>query len=365
MDETTRHPATTETSVSPLSRLPGLAGITWIGIFALLAAILIYGRAVLIPLAVAVLIWSLINALTRVIDRAGMGVVALPRRFRMFLAIIIMILAGWMVAALIASNVADVSGAAPLYEQNVRAVLPAIFASLGISEPPQMGDILARIDIGSVVTNLTSAIGSMISNVGLIALYVAFLLMEQESFDKKVEALFPRRERADHVRKVLTRIETQIERYLWIKTLMSLATAVLSYVVLRFVGVDYAEFWALVVFLFNYIPTVGSILAVFLPALLTILQFASFGTFLTVLVPLVTIQVIIGNVVEPRFMGNQLNLSPLVLMLSLSLWGSIWGIAGMFLCVPLMVILLIILAQFPETRPLAVLMSSSGSIEQD
>ncbi|MEO1020002.1 MAG: AI-2E family transporter, partial [Pseudomonadota bacterium] len=104
-------------------------------------------------------------------------------------------------------------------------------------------------------------------------------------------------------------------------------------------------------------------LAVMLPAFLTIIQFASLSVFAAVLLPLIGIQFVVGNVIEPRLMGTQLNLSPLVLMLSLSLWGSIWGIAGMFLCVPIMVILLIILSQFAQTRPLAILMSSTGKVD--
>ncbi len=363
----TRAPATDdgfrEEAPSPLAGLPGLAGLTWIGIFAVLASILIYGRSVLIPLAVAVLLWHLINALARLIGRSGMGHIAIPRWLCLTISILIMVIGCWQVVNLIAGNVAQVSGAAANYEANIRRLLPELLVSVGIEEPPTMAELMTRIDVGGLVARLSAALGALIGNVGLIALYVAFLLLEQGSFEMKVRALFPKPERAAHIRHVLADIERRIERYIWIKTLMSLLTAGLSYAVLWVMAVDYAEFWALIIFFFNYIPTVGSILAVALPALLTLVQFASISSFLAVVAPLAAIQFLVGNLLEPRLMGSQLNLSPLVVILSLSLWASIWGIAGMFLCVPIMVILLIILSQFNQTRPIAILMSSSGKVD--
>ena len=115
-------------------------------------------------------------------------------------------------------------------------------------------------------------------------------------------------------------------------------------------------------FFFYYIPTVGSILAIVAPAVLTLVQFDSLTPFLVVLLVFGTIQIVTANVVEPAVMGSTLNLSPLVVILSLAVWGTMWGVVGMFLCVPIMVVGLIVLAQFEATRPLAVLMSADGRI---
>ncbi len=116
------------------------------------------------------------------------------------------------------------------------------------------------------------------------------------------------------------------------------------------------------VFFFYYIPTVGSILAIIAPALLTLVQFDHLTPFLIVLFVFGTIQVVTANVIEPAIMGRSLNLSPLVVIVSLVLWGTIWGVVGMFLCVPIMVVALIVLAQFETTRPVAVLLSADGRI---
>ena len=129
------------------------------------------------------------------------------------------------------------------------------------------------------------------------------------------------------------------------------------------VGVDFAAFWAFTIFLLNFIPTIGSIIATLFPALLALIQFDTFAQFFIVLVGVGSIQVIVGNFLEPKLMGNTLNVSPFIVMMSLTLWGSIWGIAGMFLSVPITVILLIVFAHFEKTRYLAILLSGNGNLK--
>ena len=112
------------------------------------------------------------------------------------------------------------------------------------------------------------------------------------------------------------------------------------------------------------VPAVGSILAIAAPSLLALVQFDSLTPFLTVLLVFGTIQVVMSNVVEPAMMGRSLNLSPLVVIVSLVVWGTMWGVVGMFLCVPIMVVLMIVFAHFETTRPVAVLLSSNGEIPE-
>ncbi len=145
--------------------------------------------------------------------------------------------------------------------------------------------------------------------------------------------------------------------------MVSALTGIISYIILLWVGVDYVPFWALLIFMLNYIPTIGSMVAVLLPTTLALVQFDTFGPFVTLLVSLGTVQVLIGNVLEPRLMGSSLNLSPLVVILALSLWGQMWGVTGMFLSVPITVISMIVLANFPQTRAIAVAMSENGRLK--
>ena len=139
-------------------------------------------------------------------------------------------------------------------------------------------------------------------------------------------------------------------------------TGVLSYIFLRIVDVDFAGVWGLLIFLLNFIPTVGSIIATIFPAMIALAQSDGYTLFLLVLAGIGILQVCIGNIIEPRLMGNSFNLSPIVILLNLGLWQYIWGIPGMFLCVPFLIILTIILSHFPKTRPIAIILSSDGRL---
>jgi AI-2 transport protein TqsA len=128
------------------------------------------------------------------------------------------------------------------------------------------------------------------------------------------------------------------------------------------VEVDFAGVWGLLIFLLNFIPTVGSIIATIFPAMIALAQSDGYTLFILVLVGIGALQIGIGNILEPRLMGNSFNLSPIVILLNLGLWQYIWGIPGMFLCVPFLIILTIILSHFPGTRPIAIILSSDGRL---
>jgi AI-2 transport protein TqsA len=342
-----------------------LRAAVWLALFLMAGYLLHAGRNVLIPLALAVLIWQLINAISARLQRLRVRGRALRRWQRQSLGILLIVLALWLVVNLIARNVGVVSANAPVYEANLLALLPRIAALVGLPPPQSVSELVGQIHLDVWIRSVSAALAGFASSTGLVALYVAFMLVEQETFDRKVDALFPAPDKAVSVRAVFQEIERRIERYLWIKTLMSAATAALSWCVLAAVGCQNAGFWALVIFMLNYIPFIGSLLGVLFPALLTLVQFGSFGPFLAAVIGLALVQFSLGNVLEPRLMGSSLNLSPIVIMVSLAVWGSLWGVAGMFLCVPIMVIIMIICAHFPTTRPLAVLLSATGQLDKD
>ncbi|MFO1038839.1 MAG: AI-2E family transporter [Geminicoccaceae bacterium] len=342
-----------------------IVAAAWLIVVILVGALLVIGRDVLIPLALAVLIWQLINAIAARYRKVRIRGQTPNTWLRLTLAVATIVLALILVSNLIVDNVGAVTAAAPRYEQNLSQVLPHIAATFGLPAPPRLGEMLGHIDIGAWIGSISTTLGAFAGNIGLVALYVAFMLFEQESFDRKIDRLFPDPARAAEVRRLLGHMERRIERYLWIKTILSVLAAVLSWFVLLAVGVDYAAFWALIVFMLSYIPTIGAIFGVMFPALLTLLQFGAIGPFLVVTIGLGIIQFGLHNVLEPKLMGHSLNLSPVVMILSLAVWGSMWGVAGMFLCVPIMVIAMIICAHFTTTRPIALLMSATGELERD
>src|SRR3954447_1569757 len=342
-----------------------IAAATWLALLLMIGFLLYAGRPVLIPLALAVLIWQLVNAVSARLQRIEIAGYT-PRRWHQLLAAVVLIaFLLWLVVNLIVRNVGAVSARASVYEANLLALLPRIAGLFVLPAAQSVGDLMGQIQLDVLIRSISAALAGFVGSIGLVALYVAFMLVEQETFARKVDVLFSSPAKAAAVRAALDDIERRIERYLWIKTLMSLATAGLSWCLLVVVGCQNASFWALLVFMLNYIPVVGSFLGVVFPALLVLVQFGSFAPFFVALIGLGAVQVRCGSVLEPRLVGSSLNLSPLSILVALAVWGALWGITGMLLCVPITVILMIVCAHFESTRPLAILVSATGRLESD
>jgi AI-2 transport protein TqsA len=323
--------------------------------------VLVVGKALLVPLAIAIMIWYIINALSRAYARM------LPGKKRRNLlttaaAVVTIGILLTMVINMIDSSIGDVVAQAPIYKQNLDTLLDKLIIQLDLDWVPNITQVTDSIEVAPMISSLAATLTGLIGKTTLILIYVLFLLLEQKSFDKKIVSLFPEPSHQEKIRSLITRTQSDIQTYVWIKTLTSMTTGLASYFILLTVGVDFAQFWAFTIFLLNFIPTIGSIIATLFPAILALIQFDTLTPFLIVLICVGSIQFAIGSVLEPRLMGNSLNLSPLVVLLSLALWGSVWGIAGMFLCVPLTVICVIILSHFPQTRGIAILLSGDGQV---
>ena len=344
------------------ARIGAFAGAALIA--ALTIFFLIEGRDLLIPIAVAIVIWYLLNALARFFTRIPVVGETLPRWITLIGAVVIVVIAIALVAELISDNISQVAAAAPAYQANFEKLVLSASQFAGFQEPPDIAKIVDEIDIRALISGLASTVAGFAGSLGIVLVYVLFLLIEQGSFQKKINALFPDAEKRQDVRDLLSRMQTQIQSYVAIKTLASVTTGAISYGILLVVGVDFAAFWGFVIFLLNYIPTIGSLLGILLPTLLAVVQFATIGPVLAVLIGGGTTQFVIGNVVEPRLMGTSLNISPLVVLISLAVWGSIWGLAGMFLSVPLTMIAMIVFSYFTPTRPIAIMLSGDGEIER-
>ncbi|MEL6862419.1 MAG: AI-2E family transporter, partial [Pseudomonadota bacterium] len=201
---------------------------------------------------------------------------------------------------------------------------------------------------------------------------MAFLFLAQSAWPDKLDRIFVDSERRQQVKEVGDAARHGIETYLWTQTVISALITVLTYGTLVALGVDNALFLSTLIFVLNYIPTIGSIVAALVPPLFALVQpevaswipgdapndsyiFAAF-----VLAGVSFWQFSIGNFVQPRIMGDTLNLSALVVLLGLAIWGAIWGIPGMFLSAPLTVLMMILFAQSESTKWIAILLSANG-----
>jgi predicted PurR-regulated permease PerM len=329
--------------------------LSTIGVF----YVLVVGKAFLVPLAMAVMIWYVINALSRAYAKI------LPRitekNWITTLASLISIALFLMFAVnMVENNISAVQTHLPGYKENLSAIA-ARFSdqSYLTSFLPDISEMVNKIEIGPILSSLTGTL----ANIFLVPIYVLFLMLEQGTFTRKIGAIFPNKERRESILSILSHAQEDIQTYLWIKTMTSVITGLVSFLVLSMVGVDFAGFWAFTIFLLNFIPTIGSVIATLFPAVLALVQFDTVYPFLIVLLGVGAIQLVVGNFLEPKLMGNSLNVSPFIVMMSLTLWGSIWGVAGMFLSVPITVMMLIVFAHFDRTRYLAILLSGDGSLK--
>lgn len=320
------------------------------------------GRNFLIPLVLAVMTWSLLNALTDHILRIRIGAATLPRWLATLLSIMALVLFMLGIYQLLASQADSLATAGPVYQENFSRLLNELMAWAGIEQLPSTDSLFQNINIGSILSLVGGSVGSIFTSIVLIFIYTGFLFAEQNLIPSKLAALHLSAEEAEETRRIFTEIAAQVQRYIWMKTLVSLLTGVLSYLILKLIGVDFAAVWALLIFLLNYIPNIGSILGVIFPALLTLVQFDTLTPFLLVTVGLGAVQFIVGNVIEPAFMGKSLNLSSFMIVLSLTFWGLLWGIPGMFLSVPIMVMTAIVCARFEGLRGIAVILSADGAL---
>ncbi len=322
-----------------------------------------YGSGIFIPLAVALLVWFLINAVAASYQRFSLGGFHLPRAAAVALSLATILIGGFLMVNVVVTNVGAMSADSITFEKSLDPLINEFAGFFDISDKDVLNDIFDKIGFESLLSQIITAMASFASQLGVVVIYVLFLMLEQQFFDAKLRALVRDEAKRTWINGMLQRVAKDIQSYMWIMTLISAMTAGLSYLVMVWVGLDYAPFWAFLIFVLNFIPTIGSIVSTLFPFTFALLQFQHFGPAIILLVVIGAIQFVIGNIAQPRLAGQMLNMSGFVVILSLFAWGAIWGIAGMFLAVPITAIMIIVMANFQSTRPVAILMSQAGSVD--
>ncbi len=324
---------------------------------------LIYGQSLLIPFFGALLLWIMVKGITSGINRIRIFREFVPRWIKTTISSILLIAALVFTSSLLSSSADQLKTSFPVYESNIHLLATEIEGYLSIDIKAFFQNNAQSINYGSILTKIINALSELLGSTFMVLIYVLFLFLEARNFSTKLHILFATNDKHQQVVEVLQKIEHSVSQYLGLKTLVSFITGLASYIALWFIGIDAPAFWAILIFILNFIPTIGSLTATIFPAVFCLLQFGSFGPGLMVLLIVGSIQVLVGNILEPRFMGNSLNISPMVAILSLSFWGLIWGVVGMILSIPITVIAIIICSQFPQTRSVAILLSENGNIK--
>lgn len=332
------------------------------GIGALTIYSMIVGRNILLPLVVAFVVWYFVNILATAIRRYSRNVV--PGWLAVVLGAVGVLVLATLIGNMFGNSVAAIAEQLPAYEARFDALLASWGQYFGMDHTPRAAELLGRVDFRALIRASAAEIAGLAGNAGLVLLYVFFLLLEQNGFNKKLSRLIGNPDRERSTRVVIARIHQDLQTYLRIKVLLALLSALFGWAIMAWVGLEFASFWAALLFLFYFVPTIGTPLALLGPAVFALVQFESLTPFLIVIVPNVIVQLVVANFVEPAMMGRSLNLSPFVSIVALVVFGTLWGLIGMVLCVPILVAIVIILSHFERTRGLAVLLSAKGDITE-
>jgi AI-2 transport protein TqsA len=328
-----------------------------------LVVVLIYAKSIIIPFILAILFWFLIRVIKKILFKVKF-ISKWPKWLLTTLSSILLLSFLLLAVQLISKNIQQLSNTLPVYEANVTKITNSINERFDIDLFSMMSDYAKDLNFGGLLSSLFSALTGLFGSAFTVLLYLIFLLLEEPIFPKKLKAMYPDKEQFKHINLLVGKIDHSIGNYIALKTVTSLVTGFLSYFALLFIGIDAPVFWAFLIFVLNFIPTIGSLIATLFPTIFAILQFGEFTPGFLVLAIIGSIQLIVGNFIEPKLMGNTLNISPLVVFLTLAIWGVMWGVTGMLLSVPITVILIIILSEFPGTKPIAILLSQQGQLKE-
>ncbi len=337
-------------------------------ILTLVITALAMGRPFLLPLVLALVVWYVIASLRDVMASLRVGNFSLPRWVSLLLSMSIIGSIAYFVVNIVLTSFASLIGDFPTYVADANRLLALVQGLLpeGVTLDINLQNQFDRI-LG-IANNFAGQLRLVTQNLVIVVIYVAFMLVEDQRFNSKLRHLFPNEDDYARARQMLGAISRKIQAYLTVKTLMSLITAILAYIILLVFDINYAPVWAMLVFFLNFIPVVGSIIAVMLPVAMAVLQFWDVSPWVILIVTglLIAVQQFVGSILEPRFLGSSLNLSPLIILVALSFWGFLWGPVGMLISVPVTVMMAIIFAAVPATRWIAVLLSQNGdSVEEE
>lgn len=387
--------STPTSTPSRVSNWTWLTAGVWIIATVAIGFVLHQGAKIFGPFAMAIFVWLVMEGFSRVIRNYLPKV---PGWLTYVLAVIIVVLSIVIFIGVIRGAVEEFVDKSSEYERHINDIIKNIYTQLNLlapadpvadpgplipgatpvpapveavspAQPPTVSQLLS-----SNATSLAQLAGNtasgLVGDLVLVFIYVAFLIVSAGAFAGKLDRIFIRPGDRKRANLIGAEVRRAMEQYLWVQTALSIIATCLTYATLLAIGLDNALFWAFVIFVLNYIPTVGSIIATVLPALFAVVQPLtswpdwmpddSLASGAIVFGGVAIWQFLIGNFVAPRMQAKSLNLSPLVVLLSLAVWGALWGAPGMFLSAPLTVLIMIVLAQIPGARWIAILLSADG-----
>ncbi len=271
--------------------------------------------------------------------------------FLMFFIIFSFFYFFWIVVKL---NLYSVRQNSANYQENFEQVL-LLLSNLPISDFIQLEEFLSSINLMLIFSKIINNLSSLAGNFTFVLIFFIFFIIEEKYFIKKISLVYDPKQI-----QTLKKINHDVFIYFQIKSLTSFLVGILTYLILFALQNDLAPTFGLLSFFLNFIPFIGSILSIIIPVLFAVIQNLDFFDPFVTFFLLTLVQIYVGNILEPKLMGKTLNISPLAMIIFLTLMGKIWGIAGMFLSVPLLVVILIVLNRIKSTQKIAIFLSDKG-----
>jgi AI-2 transport protein TqsA len=360
----TEYPA--EVKMSRQEEAQGVGELTQIKLFlgfiaSVIAVIILQQlRNIFIPFFMSLLLYFFFNGVVKRLLR-----LKVPKVLVLSFLLVFIFILFYFFGVLIYSSVSSFIDKFPSYSGKIVETVKSIFAQLQIpfsdfQEYLSKNDWTKNIDPSSITSLISGTFGSFatfIGNLALVLLFLMFMLAGRNALSERVSKAF-NVNRADKIQFLINSIEDQVQHYLLIKTFVSFTTGVVCGIILFAGRFDFVLFSSLLIFVLNFIPSFGSIIATLFPIVIGFLQFGFSIRVVLVAGGLMLTQFVIGNIFEPKITGKSLNLSPIVILMSLIFWGYVWGIVGMMLAVPLTSALKIVFHNIPTLRPIAELISA-------
>src|SRR3990172_2347840 len=326
--------------------------------------ILSVARSIVLPLALAVFLNYILNPFIGLFER-----LKIPSVISTLLAVLMTFLVMVFLGIMISNSIESFAEELPKYEARINAITqntlkilnipPEAFKSAtGWTKDPQIAAVLGDLSITGIMSSILGSVTTFLANFLLVLLFLLFILMGRNQLIHKLERAFEPNI-SKKVSGIILNINKEIQKYLIAKTLISLATGLLAMLVLSLFGVQFALIWGVLTFLLNFIPNIGSVIATILPLTIALIQFDKVIMVVWIALCLTSIQMVVGNIIDPKVIGRSLNLSPIVVLFSLMFWGWLWGLIGMFLSVPIAVMIKIIFENIKQLRFASVLMSDN------
>ncbi|NQT80718.1 MAG: AI-2E family transporter [Candidatus Aminicenantes bacterium] len=321
----------------------------------IVGVVLRLAKPVLFPFFLAVFLSFILSPILDFLTRKK-----IPRAVSILLIVILAFFIIYLLGVLFYSSGKSFASEFPEYGKKISSIITTVQGKIKLVLPEwEPEDWVGQLDINRIGGLFLSSLGpffSFMSNLFLVFIFLIFILAGRGNIKVKVNNSF-NSERSSQIIDVIEKIDNQIQKYLAIKTVVSLSTGVFSTVVLLIFGVDFAIVFGFFTFILNYIPNIGSIIATAMPVAIAVFQFETLWPAFWIFIILGSIQMTLGNFVEPRVMGQSLDLSTLVVLFFLFFWGWLWGIPGMILSVPTAAIIKIVCKNIPSLNFMGELMS--------